>query len=208
MPLISLNQGTAEDWQAVGAANQDRDKHMPERIKGMLRELERVEGGFPVNQQQHALQTATRAEQANATEEMIVAALCHDIGKCLNVSNHAPLSAELLRPYVSIETYQIILYHQDFQGRHYYHFFGKDPDARWRHRLCSWYKAACQFADEWDQKSFDPDFEPYTLEHFEPMIDRVFAKANPQFFQDIAPRRLIGQIVRTLARLMAAGSVP
>jgi predicted HD phosphohydrolase len=35
---------------------------------------------------------------------------------------------------------------------------------------------AKKFTDEWDQTSFDPAYDTLPLEHFEPMIDRVFSK--------------------------------
>lgn len=33
-----------------------------------------------------------------------------------------------------------------------------------------------QFADVWDHKAFDPEYQSETLEHFEPMVTRVFAQ--------------------------------
>jgi hypothetical protein len=42
----------------------------------------------------------------------------------------------------------------------------------------SWYPLADQFGDLRDQKSFDPSFHSESLEHFEPMVLRVFARAN------------------------------
>ena len=44
------------------------------------------------------------------------------------------IAAEILKPYVRDEVYEMIRVHQDFQGRHYYHHFGGDPDAREQHR--------------------------------------------------------------------------
>ncbi len=35
-----------------------------------------------------------------------------------------------------------------------------------------------RFADEWDQTSFDPDYPTKPLEHFEPMVREVFARAK------------------------------
>jgi predicted HD phosphohydrolase len=34
---------------------------------------------------------------------------------------------------------------------------------------------AVQFADEWDQNSFDPDYPTKPLSHFEPLVRQVFA---------------------------------
>ena len=63
-----------------------------------------------------------------------MASLCHDIGKAVSVLNHPRIAAEILRPYVSREvTVHMILAHQDFQGRHYYEYFGQDPDVRDRY---------------------------------------------------------------------------
>ena len=67
----------------------------------------------------------------------------------------------------------MILVHQDFQGRHYYHHFGGDPDAREKHRdelTPSEFALAEQFADEWDQIAFDPDYDTLPLEHFEAAV--------------------------------------
>jgi predicted HD phosphohydrolase len=104
-----------------------------------------------------------------------VASLCHDIGEAISVPNHPAIAAAILKPYVSEDTHFMIQAHQDFQGRHYYHHFGMDPDARHKYTDHPAYALAEQFADEWDQKAFDPNGETYPLEHFEPMVRRVFA---------------------------------
>ena len=65
--------------------------------------------------------------------------------------------------------------HQDFQGRHYYEYLGQDPDARDKYEGEPWYGLAEQFADEWDQISFDPDYPTKPLSHFEPLVRQVFA---------------------------------
>jgi predicted HD phosphohydrolase len=171
-----MDESRPEDWAIIGQAVMKRQAAMPEMIKKLLRQLEEQVDGFAVNQLQHSLQTATRALRAGASEELIVASLCHDIGKVISVENHPAIAAEILRPYVSPETYEIIRVHQDFQGRHYYHLRGKDPDLRRHHRGQPWYARARQFADEWDQTSFDPDYDTLPLEHFEPMIDRLFTR--------------------------------
>ncbi|MDR5817426.1 MULTISPECIES: phosphonate degradation HD-domain oxygenase [unclassified Caballeronia] len=46
--------------------------------------------GEPVTQLQHALQSATLAEQAGASRELIVAALLHDLGHLLNQQGETP----------------------------------------------------------------------------------------------------------------------
>ncbi len=164
----------SEDVKIIGQALAQRQAAMPERIKVLLRELEGHVDGFPVNQLEHSLQTATRALRGGASEEMIVVALCHDIGKAISDANHAAISAEILKPYVSQDAYEIVRTHQDFQGRYIYAFMGKDPNARHQYADRPWYKLACQFSDAWDQTAFDPDYDTLPLAHFDPMIDRLF----------------------------------
>jgi predicted HD phosphohydrolase len=175
MSFTRMDQGKVEDWKAIGQAVAQRQSAMPTIIKAMLAQLEGQVDGFAVNQLEHGLQTATRAERDGASEEMIVAALCHDIGKAISVENHPAIAAEILKPYVSRETYEIIRTHQDFQGRHYYALMGKDPEARRQYADEPWFDLARRFTDEWDQTAFDPEYDTLPLAHFEPMIERVFA---------------------------------
>ena len=175
MSFTRMDQGKIEDWMAIGQEVTRRQSSMPSIIKSMLIQLEDQVDGFAVNQLHHGLQTATRALREGASEEMIVAALCHDIGKAISVENHPAIAAEILKPYVSRETYEIIRTHQDFQGRHYYALMGKDPDARRQYAAEPWYEMACLFTDVWDQASFDPEYDTLPLSHFEPLIDRLFA---------------------------------
>jgi predicted HD phosphohydrolase len=167
----------SEDVAIIGRALEARQSLMPQMIKTLLRQLEEHVDGFPVNQLEHSLQTATRALRGGASEEMIVASLCHDIGKAISDANHGAISAEILKPYVSQETYEIILTHQDFQGRYIYAFMGKDPEARAQYADKPWYGLACRFSDAWDQTAFDPNYDSLPLEHFVPMIDRLFGNS-------------------------------
>jgi predicted HD phosphohydrolase len=171
-----MDQGSIDDWMTIGKEIAARQAEMPTQIKSMLAKLGEQVDGFAVDQLQHALQTATRAARAGASEELVVAALCHDIGKVISVANHPAIAAEILRPYISQETYEVVRTHQDFQGRHYYALMGKDPEARQRYANEPWYELATRFTDEWDQTSFDPEYDTLPLSHFEPMIDRIFAR--------------------------------
>jgi predicted HD phosphohydrolase len=176
MAFARMDQGKVEDWMVIRKAVDERQSRMPQIIKTMLLALEEQVDGFAINQLQHGLQTATRAAREGAAEEVIVAALCHDIGKVISVKNHPAIAAEILRPYVSRETYEIVRTHQDFQGRHYYALMGKDPEARRQYAAEPWFDMAVKFTDEWDQTSFDPDYDTLPLAYFEPMIERVFAE--------------------------------
>ena len=177
MAFTRMDQGKVEEWMIIGQHVMKRQAGMPTIITGMLKRLQEQVDGFAIDQLQHGLQTATRAVKDGASEELIIAALCHDIGKVISVENHPAIAAEILRPYVSDETYEIVRTHQDFQGRHYYALMGKDPDERRKYEGMPWFQLACKFTDEWDQASFDPDYETLPLEHFQPMIERVFSRS-------------------------------
>jgi len=69
-------------------------------------------------------------------------------GKAISVPNHPRIAAEILRPYVRDEVTQAILFHQEFQGRHYFHHFDMDPNLRDNYRDMPWYALAERFADE------------------------------------------------------------
>jgi len=173
-----MDESTAEQWAAIGAETVAHQGRVAGRVLAMLEGLAEITDGFAVDQLLHSLQTATRAEQGGADDEMVVAALCHDIGKYVSVPNHPRIAAEILRPYVRDEVYHVVRTHQDFQGRHYYHHFGGDPDARAQYRDEAWFALGERFADEWDQTSFDPGYPTKPLSHFAPLVTAVFARAR------------------------------
>ncbi|HEX8003418.1 MAG TPA: HD domain-containing protein [Mycobacteriales bacterium] len=176
MAFTRMDQGSVDDWVVIAQETAPYQANVADRVLAMLRTLQGFSGGFGVDQLAHALQTATLAERAGAPDDLVVGALCHDMGKVISVANHPAIAAEILKPYVSEETYRIVLTHQDFQGRHYYHLLGKDPDARLKYRDEPWYAAAERFTDEWDQAAFDPDYDAEPLEHFEPLVRKVFGE--------------------------------
>ena len=176
-----MDESTAEEWAEIGRQTFEHRDRVADRVLGMLRSLEEITDGFAVDQLVHSLQTATRAERAGADTEVVVASLCHDIGKAVSVPNHPEIAAAILKPYVRPEVHEMIRVHQDFQGRHYYAHFGGDPDAREQHREAldpEVFELAERFADDWDQTAFDPDYDSETLEHFEPLVREVFATAK------------------------------
>jgi predicted HD phosphohydrolase len=149
---------------------------VPDRILALLRSLEHLVQGFAVNQLEHSLQCATRAERAGADVDVVVASLCHDMGKTLSNANHPAIAAEMIRPWVRADACWVVQVHQDFQGLHYYGRMGLDPMMRRKHADHPVYELAARFADEWDQTAFDPDYRSEPLEHFEPMVREVFGR--------------------------------
>ena len=176
-----MDESTAEQWAVIGAETMRNQPRVADEVLSMLRALDSIVDGFATDQLTHCLQTATRAERAGADPEVVVASLCHDIGKAISVPNHPRIAAEILRPYVRDEVFKMILVHQDFQGAHYYHHFGGDPNAREKHREAlseEEFAVAERFADDWDQTSFDPDYDTLPLAHFEPKVRAVFAQGK------------------------------
>ena len=173
-----MDVSTREQWMTIVDETVAAQPRVGRHLLEMIRGLGSITDGFSVDQMVHALQTATRAERAGADEEVIVASLLHDVGKLISVANHPRIAAEILRPYVRPDVYAMVAFHQDFQGRYYYEHLGMDPNLRGQHVGCEWYELAERFADEWDQKSFDPSYPYEPLEHFEPMVLRVFARVK------------------------------
>jgi predicted HD phosphohydrolase len=165
-----MDQSTADQWAVIGAETSEHQTRVADRVLGMLGSLAEITDGFAVDQLTHSLQTATLAERAGADEEMVFASLLHDIGKAVSVPNHPEIAAAIIKPYVRPDVYNVIRVHQDFQGRHYYHHFGGNPDARDQYEGAPWFALAAQFADDWDQIAFDPDYDTLKLDHFEPLV--------------------------------------
>lgn len=170
-----MDESTAEQWAVIGAETMQNQPRVADAFLDLLRQCADITDGFATDQLTHCLQAATRAERDGADPEVVFASLCHDIGKVVSVFNHPAIAAEMIRPYVRDDVYQMIRVHQDFQGKHYYHHFGKDPDARAQYEGEPWYDLAREFADDWDQTAFDPDYDTLPLEHFEPLVREITA---------------------------------
>jgi predicted HD phosphohydrolase len=172
-----MQHGTREDYLLLDEAERSYAAGLGGRVLDALRKLDHSLEGYPVSRLQHSLQAATRALRDRADEELIVAALLHDIGDELAPYNHAELAAAILRPYVRSEVTWIVAQHGLFQNYYYVHHFGGDRHARERLREHPCYAACVHFCAAWDQCSFDPDYAAEPLEFFEPMVRRIFARA-------------------------------
>jgi predicted HD phosphohydrolase len=170
-----MDESTQEQWQVIAVESMASQPKAADRMLGMLRTLSDITDGFAVDQLTHCLQTATMAERDGAEDEIVVASLCHDVGKAVSTPNHGAVAAEMLKPYVSDDVYGMIRNHQDFQGKHYYHHFDGDRDAREQYRGEPWFDLTARFADDWDQQAFDPDYDTLPLEHFEDRLRALFA---------------------------------
>jgi len=171
-----MDASSRDEWMLIGRATVQLQAGVPAEILGMLRRLSGLHAGFGVDQLHHALQTATMAKRANAADDVILGALCHDIGKVISIPNHGAIGAELLKPYVSRDVYHVLRTHQDFQGRHYYGHFGMSTTLRENYKNEPWFALAEKFTDEWDQAAFDPAYPVLPLEEFEPLVQQLFGR--------------------------------
>jgi len=178
--IVSFRQmqdGTKEDYVLLDESERRYALGLADRVLESLRRLDHSLEGYPVSRLGHSLQAATRALRDRADEELVVAALLHDIGDELAPYNHAEVAAGILRPYVREEVTWIVAHHGLFQNYYYVHHFGGDRNARERLRGHPAYDACVHFCAAWDQSSFDPDYANEPLATFEPMVRRIFARA-------------------------------
>jgi predicted HD phosphohydrolase len=96
--FTSMDVSTKEEWMNIGAETAKNQPRVAEGILNMLRGMDTIVDGFVTDQLTHALQTATMAERAGADDEVVVASLCHDIGKAISVPNHPAIAAAILKP--------------------------------------------------------------------------------------------------------------
>ena len=186
MKTVAFRQmidGTREEYEYLTAHEEAYAKGLPDRVLSALQQLDNSLSGYQVTRLEHSLQTATRAEADGADEEMIVAALIHDIGDDLAPFNHSQYAASILRPYVRPEVTWVINQHGLFQNYYYIHHLGGDRFEREKHKDHPWYQSCVEFCEKWDQASFDPDYPTHPLAHFEPMVRRIFTRPafDPQF---------------------------
>lgn len=175
---------SAQDWENTRAGKQDWMNGLPDRVLNMFAALKGLYYGNAVDQLQHSLQTATRAYRANASDDLVLVALCHDVGKAVSLANHAGVAAELLKPFVSEEAYHVASSHTQFQAR----FWLEKSDAYLQYKDQPWFDKAVTFSTDWDQESMDPRYPTLPLTHFEPLLRERLTKPAEKTMGHAAPR--------------------
>jgi len=170
-----MEQGTAEDYAFLDQHEQQYIAELPQRLIEALLKLQHSLQGYQLSVLEHSLQSATRAHRAGEHEQLVVAALLHDVGDELAPHSHSEMVAAILRPFVSEEIYWVIKHHGLFQQYYYAHHRGGDRNARDRYQKHRYYQATVNFCHHYDQNCFDPDYTWESLEFFRPMLQRVFA---------------------------------
>lgn len=176
-----MADGTREEYEFLGQLEEEYAARTGERVLACFRAQESTMEGYRISRQEHALQAATRALRDGAEEEMVVAALLHDIGDSLAPYSHSEFAAAILRPYVSDRTHWVVQHHGVFQCYYYAHHTGGDRNARDRYRAHPYYADCVDFCERWDQSSFDPGYASLPLAHFEPLVLRVFARKPREY---------------------------
>ena len=174
--FTAMADGTKQDYELIAKLETEYQQGTTDRVLDSLKALRGVQPGYQVDRYEHSLQTATRAERDGADEEMVVCALLHDIGDGLAPHNHASFAAEVLRPFVTPERYWVVDKHGIFQGYFFWHHYGEDRNEREKYRGHPCFEETALFCERWDQPAFDPAYESLPLEHFEPMVRRIFGR--------------------------------
>ena len=179
MPKVSFKEmknGTKEDYILLDKYEKKFAEGTADRILKFMSGLNETLEGYQVSRLEHSLQSATRAYKNNETNEMVVAVLLHDIGDELAPMNHSEYAAAVLKPYVSEKTHWIVEKHGEFQTYYYAHHLGGDKNKREKYKGHKYYQACIDFCEKYDQVSFDPNYESFTLEFFKPMVKEIFAR--------------------------------
>jgi predicted HD phosphohydrolase len=171
-----MQDGTREDYELLDSYEREYVRGLPDRILAALEELRHSFGGYQLSRLDHSLQTATRALKDGADDELVVAALVHDVGDALAPYGHSEVAAGVIRPYVRREVTWIVEHHGLFQSYYFAHHLGGDRNGREKFRDHPWYQACKDFCEDWDQCSFDPDYPAEPLATFEPLVRRVFTR--------------------------------
>jgi predicted HD phosphohydrolase len=170
-----MDNSNTLDWAVIGSATAQLAAKVPDGIINLLHALDKLYVGYPISVLQHSLQVATRAMQANASDDLVLCALCHDLGMAITVEGHAELSASILRGYVSESAYRVVRHHTELEWQHAGAPSGQPHDQRTRYNAQPWFADAARFVDEWEVASYDPKFSARTLDDFTALVRSKFS---------------------------------
>ncbi len=174
--FVQMKDGTKEDYLLLEKHEKKYIEGTADRLIKFMSGLTNTLEGYRITRLEHSLQSATRALNDKANDEMVVATLLHDIGDELAPLNHSEYAAAVLKPYVSEKTHWIIEKHGEFQMYYYVHHLGGNRNQRDKYKGHKYYKDTLDFCENWDQTSFDPNFKSLPLKEFEPMVKKIFSR--------------------------------
>ena len=171
-----MKKGTKDDYLLLDKHEKEFVEGTADRVMKFMSTLTETLEGYQISRLEHSLQTATRALRDGASDEMIVAALLHDIGDELAPLNHAEYAAAVLKPYVSEKTHWIVANHGIFQMYYYAHHLGGNKNIRDKYKDHKYFQATIDFCEKYDQNSFDPNYKSLPLNFFKPMVKKIFSR--------------------------------
>ncbi|MCC2638462.1 MAG: Metal-dependent phosphohydrolase, subdomain protein [Moraxellaceae bacterium] len=175
-----LDQSTAADWMIIENSVRAQGEGVVDTIKNMINASRGYHLGFGPDQFTHITQAATRAKRDNASDEMILVCLVHDLAKVISNLAHADIIAGIVRPYVSDGSFYLLRHHMEYQWKHYGTYVLRPTNGRARYVGQPWHANAVRFSDEYDQKAFDPYYRTDPIEAFLPLVEQFFGTATPR----------------------------
>jgi predicted HD phosphohydrolase len=172
----SMKTGTVEDFEFIAANDEQTAKELPERLIDHLQEMAKDDGAYKISRLEHVLQCATRAHRDDADDDWVLAALLHDLGDVLAPFTHGQVAGEIIRPFVREEVAWVVSNHGTFQMFYNKSLTTDQRNSREKFKDHSYYHSAIDFCENWDQCSFDPDYDSKELDFFVPLVKRVFSR--------------------------------
>ncbi|MCL2533965.1 MAG: HD domain-containing protein [Nocardiaceae bacterium] len=180
-----MDESTVEDIELIVSESKlFLDDRLPDTMIEMLESLKGPTLGYQVDRYEHSLQTATRALREGARTDLVIAALLHDVGDAIAPANHSELAAAIVAPYLDAEATWVVKHHGVFQGYHYWDRLGLDTNARDRYQDSPYFDTCAHFCAEWDQVSFDPNYDTLPIDTFVPLLREVFTRPASGFGTD------------------------
>ena len=173
-----MDEGTAEDYAIMGSYQAGNLATLPDRLLRMLVELGDKDDGSPLDGYAHSLQSASLAYDDGADDEMVFAALLHDIGQVVSEHNHSDVAAAILKPFLSERMHWVVQHHGTFQGYYYFDKVDWDPNARDVYKDSPYYQDCVHFCERYDQIAFRRDYPTKSLEFFEPLVNRMVSQGR------------------------------
>ena len=174
--FTQMKDGSKEDYLLLEKHEKKYIEGTADRLIKFMSGLSNTLEGYQITRLEHSLQTATRALNDKADDEMVASALLHDIGDELAPLNHSEYAAAILKPYVSEKTHWVVEKHGEFQMYYYANHLGGNRNQRDKYKGHKYYQDTVNFCENWDQKSFDPNFKSLPLKDFEPLVRKIFSR--------------------------------
>ena len=192
--FTAMKDGDKEDYDFLTYHEIEHTKGTADRLLKALVELDEGLSGYQITRLGHSVQSATRAWRDGADIDWVVSALLHDIGDIFAPYNHDEYAASILRPFVREQCRWVVEKHGDFQLFYFGHHVGADRNKRDSYKGHEFFDDCAQFCENWDQSSFDPDYQSLPLSFFEPMVQTVFDRTpyDPEVI-NAAPQPLINE---------------